>query len=69
MKAQDEINELRQLNAETLKEKILESENELMNLRFRHSTTQLVKTAQLGRLRKTVARAKTVLGQQSRVTD
>jgi len=61
MKKRDELKELRAKSKEEVLEKIKGSELELMKLRFRHAQGQLKQTAQLSSLRRSIARAKTVL--------
>lgn len=53
--------ELRKLSAEELKSKLVEQQQELFNLRFRHSTAQLEKTSTLPAAKKAIARIQTIL--------
>jgi len=53
--------ELRKLSAEELRAKARELRDEVMNARIRHATGQLEDTARLGRVRRDLARAETVL--------
>lgn len=53
--------ELRKLTAEELKTKLVEQQQELFNLRFRHATAQLENTSSLGDARRTIARIQTIL--------
>jgi len=55
------INEIRALDASGLKQKIAELSEELFRLKIRHASGQLESTVMLGRLRKDIARIKTVL--------
>jgi len=55
--------ELRDLSAEELKEKEQELGRELFNLRFQKATGQLGNTAMLGKIKKDLARVKTVLNE------
>ena len=64
MKRRDEVNELRGQSENELSEKLSGLEEELMKLRFRHASGQLEQTAQLGALRKRVARIKTILAEK-----
>lgn len=53
--------EIRELTTEELNKKIIESKEELFNLRFQQATGNLEKPHRVRELRKTVARLKTVL--------
>ena len=53
--------ELRDLSLEELGAKARELQNEIFNARVRHATGQLEDTARIGRLRRDLARAETVL--------
>ena len=55
------VNEIRELSTEKKKKKLVESKQELFNLRFRQATGELEKPSRLRELRHTVARMKTVL--------
>ncbi len=56
--------ELRELTAAELRERLSEAKDELFNLRFQLATNQLDNTAQLGRLRRDIARIETVMREQ-----
>jgi len=62
MKLQD----LKQLNDESLKAKIIELRKELMGLRFQRVTAQVEKTHQFKMARRTIARVKTLLVQRTK---
>lgn len=53
--------ELRNLSVEELKQKLVEQQQELFNLRFRHATAQLENTSSLGDARRAIARIQTIL--------
>jgi large subunit ribosomal protein L29 len=53
--------ELRTLDKSGLKEKIISLGQELFNLRFQKATGQLTNTALIGKTRRDLARAKTLL--------
>lgn len=55
------INEIRSLGINELKQKDSELVEELFRLRIRHASGQLDSTAMLSRLRKSIARIRTVL--------
>jgi len=54
-------NELRNLTTAEIEQKVSSMKEELFNLRFQLATGQLDNTAQIGQVRKAIARAKTVL--------
>jgi large subunit ribosomal protein L29 len=53
--------ELRDLPIDELERKLVETKEELFNLRFQNATGQLDNYKRLGQLRKEVARLKTIL--------
>ncbi|MBI63811.1 MAG: 50S ribosomal protein L29 [Chloroflexi bacterium] len=55
------INEVREINTQDLKKEFRDQKKSLMNLRFRKSTMQLTDTSELSKVRKTIARIKTVI--------
>lgn len=55
------IYEIREMNSEELKKRIIEEENNLVDLRFQHALKQLTNTAKLNLVRKDIAKMKTVL--------
>lgn len=56
-----QIHEIRDLTNQQLEEELEGSYKELMNLRFRAATNQLTDTNEPRRVRKTIARLKTVI--------
>lgn len=62
--AKQKLAELRDLPVDDLKEKLSETKEELFNLRFQNATGQLDNYKRIGRLRKQVARMKTILRQK-----
>jgi large subunit ribosomal protein L29 len=58
--------ELRQKGGAELKEELLKLRREQFNLRMAQATGQAVKPDQVGKVRRNVARVKTVLGEQAR---
>jgi len=58
MKSTVEINELKALDQSALAEKLSDSEEELMKLRFKHSSAQLDQTSRLKLIRRRIARIK-----------
>lgn len=63
------INEVREINTQDLKKEFREQKKSLMNLRFRKSTMQLTDTSELSKVRKTIARIKTVIREREIVED
>jgi large subunit ribosomal protein L29 len=61
MKASD----LKAKTVQQLKGELLELRREQFNLRMQHATGQLQKTDQVARVRKNIARVKTVLNQKA----
>ena len=53
--------ELRELTDDALLHRLVETKQEIYNLRFRNATGQLDSAAELGKLRREVARINTVL--------
>ncbi len=60
MKSED----LKGKSADELKKMLLEARKEQFNLRFQHSGGQLENTAQMRKIRRNVARIKTMMSQQ-----
>ncbi|MDI9571246.1 MAG: 50S ribosomal protein L29 [Pseudomonadota bacterium] len=58
------IKELRDLQGDELKQKQTELSEELFRLKIRHASRQLDSTATLGKVRRDIARIKTVLRQK-----
>lgn len=54
-------NEIRKLSTEEINKKIVESKEELFNLRMKQATGNLENSGRIKDLRKTVARLKTIL--------
>ena len=55
------VTEIRELSTEEIEKKLVETKEELFNLRFRQATGNLEKPSRIRDLRHTVARMKTVL--------
>ena len=53
--------EMRELTSQRLVDELEDSQKELLNLRFRIATKQLVNTAEIRRVRKNVARLNTII--------
>ncbi len=60
--------ELRELTPDELAEKLDETKGELFNLRFQLAVSQADDTASLGRLRRLIARIKTVMHENEALT-
>jgi len=55
------IDELRAMSSDDIKKQIADSQHELLNLRFRLTTRQLVNNQELLRVRRNIARLATIL--------
>lgn len=55
------VAEIRELSTEEIEKKLVETKEELFNLRFQQATGNLEKPSRIRELRHTVARMKTVL--------
>ena len=55
------VNEIRELSTEEINKKLVETKEELFNLRFQQATGSLEKPSRINELRKLVARMKTIL--------
>jgi large subunit ribosomal protein L29 len=60
--------DLRQKSSNELRSELLSLRREQFNLRMSLATGQVVKPDQFGKVRKNIARVKTVLGEQARAT-
>jgi large subunit ribosomal protein L29 len=59
------VNEIRNLDAGRLNERLQEIDQELFNLRFQKQTGRLTNTARYGQLKQEYARIKTVLHERT----
>lgn len=59
------VAELRELDVDALKAKVGELEKTLFGLKFQHATGQLEDVSRLGKIKRTIARAKTVLSEKA----
>ena len=55
------VKEIRELSTEEIEKKLVETKEELFNLRFQQATGSLEKPSRINELRKLVARMKTIL--------
>jgi large subunit ribosomal protein L29 len=60
--------ELRQKDAAELREELLKLRREQFNLRMAQASGQAARPDQFGKVRRNIARVKTVLGEQARAT-
>jgi large subunit ribosomal protein L29 len=58
------VDEVREKSTDDLQQELDESYRELMNLRFRWMTHQLANVSEMKRVKKTIARIKTVMRQR-----
>ena len=63
------VNEIRQLSTEEINDKLVETKQELFNLRFQQATGNLEKPSRIRELRHTVARMKTVLKERENTNE
>ena len=63
------IHEIRALSVEDMGKELESSYREMMNVRFRLATRQLNDTSQLRKVRKTIARIKTVMRERDLMGD
>jgi large subunit ribosomal protein L29 len=61
--------EIRDLPVDEIERKLVETKEELFNLRFQNATGQLDNYKRLGQLRKEVARIKTILREHELATE
>jgi large subunit ribosomal protein L29 len=61
-----EVKDLREKNEAELGEELLKLRREQFNLRMQRATGQMARPDQFGKVRKTIARVKTVLGEKQR---
>ncbi len=57
------VKEIREMNVEQLRAKLVDTRHELMNLRFQQVTGQLTDSSRLRLLRRDIARMETILNQ------
>ena len=58
------VKEIRELSTEEINTKLVETKQELFNLRFQQATGNLEKPSRIHELRKDVARMKTILAER-----
>jgi large subunit ribosomal protein L29 len=58
--------EVRQMNETEIINRLMEEENNLMNLRFQLASSQLTNTSQIERVKREIARLKTVLTEKTK---
>ncbi len=58
------VEEIRALNTDELAKQLEEAHQELFNLRFRLATKQLVNHREIPRVKKNIARLKTIIGER-----
>lgn len=63
----NEINELRKLDITELNDKIAKQKEELLNLRFQLALGQLDNTAQISKIKKSIAVMKTIITEKQNV--
>ncbi|MBF0145212.1 MAG: 50S ribosomal protein L29 [Magnetococcales bacterium] len=58
--------ELREMSSEEIEKKLLGLYQEAFNLRFRHATAQLENSSEIRKVRRDIARIKTIVGEKTR---
>ena len=58
-------NDIRKMDTTKINEEIVELKKELFDLRFQQATGQLENTARIGKVKKTIARMKTILNERA----
>ena len=58
-------NEIREWNTTKINQEIVDLKKELFDLRFQQATGQLENTARIGKVKKAIARMKTVLNERT----
>ena len=69
VKKVSEAEKIRQLENATIEEKIVELKQELFNLRLQAAVGKLENTAQIGKVKKQIARMKTILTERTNAAE
>ena len=69
VKKVSEAEKIRQLENATIEEKIVELKQELFNLRLQAAVGKLENTAQIGKIKKQIARMKTILTERANAAE
>lgn len=64
-----EAEKVRQMESAAIEEKIIELKQELFNLRLQAAVGKLENTAQIGKIKKQIARMKTILTERANATE
>jgi large subunit ribosomal protein L29 len=60
-----QVNDIREMDTTKINQEIIELKKELFDLRFQQATGQLENTARIGKVKKAIARMKTVLNERA----
>jgi large subunit ribosomal protein L29 len=60
------VSDIRQMSVEEMSSKVADLKEELFNLRFQHSTSQLENPKKLKQVKKDIARVKTIIREHER---
>jgi large subunit ribosomal protein L29 len=60
-----QVNDIREMDTTKINQEIIELKKELFDLRFQQATGQLENTARIGKVKKTIARMKTILNERA----
>ena len=60
-----QANDIREMDTTKINQEIIDLKKELFDLRFKQATGQLENTARIGKVKKTIARMKTILNERA----
>ncbi|KFZ27216.1 MAG: 50S ribosomal protein L29 [Candidatus Izimaplasma bacterium HR2] len=60
-----QANDIREMDTTKINQEIIDLKKELFDLRFQQATGQLENTARIGKVKKTIARMKTILNERA----
>ncbi len=60
-----QVNDIREMDTTKINQEIIDLKKELFDLRFKQATGQLENTARIGKVKKTIARMKTILNERA----
>lgn len=60
-----QANDIREMDTTKINQEIIDLKKELFTLRFEQATGQLENTARIGKVKKTIARMKTILNERA----
>lgn len=60
-----QVKDIREMDTTKINQEIIDLKKELFDLRFQQATGQLENTARIGKVKKTIARMKTILNERA----